>query len=184
MVRFAETSESEPKPESDTKDKVLEGLEQVLRAVLQTQGLREPHLPTQAVLLRRIKIAKLIRLTVTWVITPETVTFLIIGVTMLLIIRIVAIRFRLRETALTKTGTGILLVAVAMIIARIPITLISHLVRRGSAIQILIRKMTKILQMLVIPTLLHSSRIAMVPGTSDDHETLVASDQVVLYAVN
>jgi len=37
-VRFAETSESEPKPESDTTDKVLEGLEQVLRAVLQNSG--------------------------------------------------------------------------------------------------------------------------------------------------
>ena len=84
-----------------------------------TQGLREPHLPIQVVLRRQIKVAKIIRLTVIRVTTPEIVTSLVTEVTMLLI---------------TKTKTGTLLVAVTMIIARILIIQINNLIRQGLVI--------------------------------------------------
>jgi len=93
-------------------------------------------------------------------------------------VEIEATRFCLRETVPTEAGTGILLVAVTMIIARIPMTLVSYLIKQGLVTPILICRMIKILQMLVILIRLHNSKIKMVLEINDDHETLLASEQV------
>ena len=78
-----------------------------------------------------------------------------------------------------ETGTGILPIEVTTTIAKITIILASPPIREG--LKTLMPRIIRILQVLTDQP--NQILIKMVPKTSDSLETLVAIDQVVLFAV-
>ena len=84
-----------------------------------------------------------------------------------------------------ETGTGILPIEAMIIIAKISIILAKHLAREGQEIFVLISKMTRARQILVMQIKLLSSKIPtkMVIKINSSQEILLAIEQVVLFVV-
>ena len=140
----------------------------------------EIHLQTQVVPHPKTKVIKIIRPTVALGITPEDAIFLLREV---IIIAIIQILETVPTATETETGIGILPIEVIILIAKILIILANPLTREG--LKILTPRIIRTpLILKVLTSLRNQIRIRMAFRISDSLETLVAIDQVVLFAVH
>jgi len=161
--------------------KSLRDLNKSFEQFYRTLDFKEIRLQTQVVHHLKIKVIKIIRPIVALETTPEDAIFLLHEV--IVIIIIIQILETVPTATDTETGIGILPTEVTIIIAKITLILASPLTKEG--LKILIPRIIRILLILKVLTNQHSRiRVKMVPKTSDSLETLVAIDQVVIFAVH